>query len=267
MADFKMPESQPCQFDNSWAGRCNKPSDNGWCSEHEKLTCSSCGAKAVRSCPESTSLVCGAPLCATCVHDPFARSRHVTREVAKKAIDTWEAEEAAKIASRTNPTQRTDEHGIPLNLHELLKGDLTGYVLKPIYSLELDHGLMGYFPAIFSGTKRVVVTTDLYLLERVWHLLPVRDAKLQRQIAYVNEDIGISFVDTSEQWEKERSRPERLLKQEEFDGLRAMEEPFAWASGLIGGGSVSRERFLKKLESLAKEHDPTFVSRFEENVV
>lgn len=72
MASVKMPTSVPCQFDNSFGGKCGKPSDNGFCDDHERLPCGLCSEQAVRFCEEDavpSSLMCGVPLCATCKHE------------------------------------------------------------------------------------------------------------------------------------------------------------------------------------------------------
>jgi hypothetical protein len=92
MADVKMPESTPCQFDAKGWAPCKKPSDNGWCSEHEGLKCSSCGGQAVTNCDAQIfGLACGEPLCADCTHSYIGDATHVTKAVAeelrKKALE------------------------------------------------------------------------------------------------------------------------------------------------------------------------------------
>ena len=101
MADVKMPKSQPCQFDRGWAGRCGKPTDNGWCTEHEAVTCVVCGNHAVRECDYTGSmpLVCGAKLCADCEHEPYNPdtakfpSKHLNKSEYKKALAETSAAE------------------------------------------------------------------------------------------------------------------------------------------------------------------------------
>ena len=63
-----------CGFDMSWAGRCKKPAgESGRCQEHTGLTCVGCGATAVKSCDHTgIQFVCGANLCAGCMHAPPA---------------------------------------------------------------------------------------------------------------------------------------------------------------------------------------------------
>ncbi len=62
-------EAKQCKFILAWAGRCKKESnESGYCAEHEKEICCSCGKKATRQCAETMGLVCGAPLCDECEH-------------------------------------------------------------------------------------------------------------------------------------------------------------------------------------------------------
>ncbi len=94
MADVKMPEFQLCKFDRGWAGRCNKPSDSGLCTEHESATCVVCSDHAVRECDYtgSSPLVCGVKLCASCKHEPYNPNtarfprEHLTKEAYAEAL-------------------------------------------------------------------------------------------------------------------------------------------------------------------------------------
>lgn len=54
-----------CGFEKAWVGPCKNGKD---CTEHSKLECVSCGARATRSCDQTGQFVCGAPLCADCQH-------------------------------------------------------------------------------------------------------------------------------------------------------------------------------------------------------
>ncbi len=96
MADIqipKMPAHTPCLFQMAWVGQCKKPSDNGWCTEHEKEKCVVCGKQATHSCDYtgSSPFVCGAKLCATCGHEPYIPnevpfpSKHLNADALKKA--------------------------------------------------------------------------------------------------------------------------------------------------------------------------------------
>lgn len=61
--------SEICGFDESWVGRCKEPKP---CEKHVGLKCASCGLPAVKSCDHTGQFVCGAPLCAGCMHSPPA---------------------------------------------------------------------------------------------------------------------------------------------------------------------------------------------------
>jgi len=157
-----------------------------------------------------------------------------------------------------------EELGVPKTLFELLKSDWrsAGWELKKSYLLELKHGLMGFFPAIFSADdRRIIVTSDLHLLERVWQLLDPREATLREDVAYVNEAKGIAYYETSQPEEREDRKPIQMLTVTEFERLVAGEEeekPFRWAFGLMGGNRPSQEWFFKSLTEQASKFDSTF---------
>lgn len=72
MADTNLIPFQPCVFDRGPTGNCGSPSDNGWCTNHEGAMCVACGKHAVRACDHTGPgiLMCGAPLCEECGHEP-----------------------------------------------------------------------------------------------------------------------------------------------------------------------------------------------------
>lgn len=257
MPDVKTPKTIPCKFDH---GRCGKPTDNGLCTRHSKTRCVSCGKQATQSCDHPMGgLVCGSPLCGTCKH---VDDKHVTRSVASRIHRQKKAEEDAKVASRKSKEQRIDPKlNIPMNLFELLKGDWKskGWILSKIYLMELEHGLMGFFPALVASCdKRVVITTDLRLLEKVWKIIEPVSARLSCHVAYVNEDLVFAYVDESDQYDRENSGPLPILNEVEFKELSDDKEPFVWAPGLLGGSSMSRSDFNKLMREQAHDLDPSF---------
>jgi len=147
-----------------------------------------------------------------------------------------------------------EELGVPLNLLELLKRDAPGYALKEFYYLELDHDCMGSFPAIIAGTRHVVAATELALAFDLWQDMPPRISKLRSNSGYVNDELGIVYpMLGSADEEKERSKPLRFLTRARLDELRAANEhPFAWAPGLLGGGTSARE-MRRLIEVTARE--------------
>jgi len=62
--------NKECIFIKAWIGKCkNKTIDSErYCKEHIDMVCCSCGKKATQECPETSALVCGAPLCDNCSH-------------------------------------------------------------------------------------------------------------------------------------------------------------------------------------------------------
>lgn len=265
MADVKMPESIPCQFDAGGWSPCKKPSDNGWCSEHEGLACGSCAKQAVTECDAQIGGVqCGIPLCSDCVHGP--EGNHITEGTYNEILKRVHEEREARVASRTNPIQRMNEKfGVPATLSELLKSDpiKAGFELQYVYYLEIKHGLMGFFPAILSSDKRIIFTTDLRLLERVWKILDPRRATVRMEMAYVNRELGLFYIERNRPEEREDEEPSKLLTTTEFDKLVGSNEappPFIWTSGLWGGGSPDEEEFVEDLTKQAVRLDPNFTS-------
>jgi len=125
-------------------------------------------------------------------------------------------------------------------LGEILDQDLLGNRVGYVFYAELDHRLMGQFPAIFSDSvdvkHRIVVTTSRDLIEEVVAGLPDRRSKIMPVLALIDEEGGFVF-DTSllnaHQWEMKL--PLQLMNREEYDRLMAEGgEPFMWAPGLIG---------------------------------
>ena len=250
MADIKMPKSIPCKFEISWQGRCNRPSTNGWCSKHEELKCCSCGAKATRECDHTSSLVCGTPLCKTC-HHSLDGDGHVTGEVYEKQIQKRKQDEIALKQSRTSPVQRLDGEGNPANLFELLKQDSKGqgYLLEKVFSLQLTHSLMGFFPAMIYSHRRVIICLDLNLLVEIWKTLEPRKSQLDSLTYYVNREKGIAYVDVDRPSEREESKPEKVLTRDEYEKIKK-EDPdsIMWAPGLIGGVYFSPEQFVQYVD-------------------
>lgn len=250
MADIEMPKSIPCKFEIAWQGRCNKPSTNGWCSEHERLKCTSCGAKATRSCERTGSLVCGASLCDTCQHS-IKDGSHVTKEVFDAQVELERLERVAVEQSRSSPDQRLNSDGNPVNLFELLKQDPKGqgYLLERVFSLQLTHSLMGFFPAVIYSQRRVIICIDRNLLVEIWKTLEPRKSQLDSLTYYVNREKGIAYVDVDRPSEREESKPEKVLTRDEYEKIKK-EDPdsIMWAPGLIGGVYFSPEQFVQYVD-------------------
>lgn len=240
------PPSVPCRFNEAYRGPCGAPSDNDWCDKHESLICCCCGKKATRSCPHTSSMVCGCSLCDECEHSPNGGGIHIPSVEAKAIRQARQVEEEAREASRHSPVQRVDAKGCAVNLFELLKGPDTAFEIVRGYFLELKHGLMGFFPAIFSDDqKRIVVTLDKELISKVWRMLEPRSSKLHSVLFYVVKGHNVAFAESSD---RERSQQEYPLTEEEFDALTAQnDKPFEWASGLLNG-TMNQDSFEHLIE-------------------
>jgi hypothetical protein len=93
----------------------------------------------------------------------------VTGKVYNEQTKREVREQEALEQSKTSPEQRLNEEGNPANLFELLKKDPKeqGYRLEKVFYVQLDHGLMGFFPAVIDSQKRVVVCLDRDLLVNI----------------------------------------------------------------------------------------------------
>ncbi len=233
MADVKMPEHTPCTFALGWGRVCNKPSNNGLCSEHENLTCRSCGGKAVRSCEHAVSLVCGAPLCETCQHGQDGE--HVTAEVFSRQIQEERHFEKTGQESPAMLAKRGVPEGLPKNLFEILKGNRNGWTLTPCWTLELSHGLMGCFPAIVRDTHIRLVSTDKATVIRVWRTLEPRPSELIEFECMVNNEGTVAYPMRLDEFEQRHSLPFKLFSVANTEALLTENpEAFEWAPGLFG---------------------------------
>jgi hypothetical protein len=257
MADVKMPQSVPCQFDEGGWAPCRKPSTNGWCSKHEGMKCLSCGTQAYQSCDaQMGGLACGAALCKSCRHS-LNDSSHVSSGVLNAQIR--EREETRKTGKESDRvlTERGVPAGLPKNLKVLLKENRSEYELKRCYALEIRHGLMGYYPAVVKGTKMVIIVSNPELIFRIWKSLEPRDSELTVFEGMTREDIGVVYAMRAKDYEQEESRPHKLFSYSEVEELfKKSPEPFNWAPGLFGA-SINHRRFNEIIREAAKQHEVT----------
>ena len=127
----------------------------------------------------------------------------------------------------------------PKKLADVMSRDLAGFQLVKAYFLELEHTLMGFFPAITKKDKEMVVCLNKSLLEKVWNLLLRRSAKVVEVILLVNVHGGCFGFDIRNE-NKENTKSVHILLEEEFLSLteKSEESPFEWASGLFGVGTT-----------------------------
>lgn len=118
-------------------------------------------------------------------------------------------------------------------LSDLFGQDLAGWQIAPCYFLELDHTLMGHFPAMTAGRGGdVIYTLNKAMLQKVWRGLMPRPAKITSFMALVylyshvafSLENGIYSADT---------KPKRLISDKAIEGLSKIEYAFCWAPGFI----------------------------------
>ncbi|MDB5260555.1 MAG: hypothetical protein JWN37_786 [Candidatus Nomurabacteria bacterium] len=137
---------------------------------------------------------------------------------------------------------------VPATLKELQDGKVAGFVPTVVYFLELEHGLMGTFPALFKGTRNVVLTPDLELITDVWKLMTLRKARVSSMHFFLNHELSIAYPAVNE-LERSESIPNQILTREEFNAVLAADpKPFEWAPGLVGD-DMSREEFQRTVEA------------------
>lgn len=140
----------------------------------------------------------------------------------------------------------------PLNL-KLLKeeGKIFDYEIKPVYFLELKHGLWGFFPAIVTEPRRTIIVKDRNLLLKIWEKLTPRESVMRDVFFYIhkNEPVGYEAKHVSEEGE---STAYHLMTEEEFDLLtKENETPFKWAPGLVGN-DMSPQEFFETIQAVSE---------------
>ncbi len=137
--------------------------------------------------------------------------------------------------------------------------------IKMGHCLELEHGLMGNFPAIIKGQmegkypRPVLMFEKEPLISKVWPLMSKRESKLSSQTYYVSEELGVAFPVRMAEFMIEGAWPEpippvRFLTKEELDRIIAENpNPFEWAPGLIGP-DMNADEFIETLRAAAAKH-------------
>ena len=132
---------------------------------------------------------------------------------------------------------------LPRHLEELLNGNQEGFEVKMCYWLQLDHGLMGTFPAILKDTKIVILTHDKETIVRVWRSLKPRRSKMTTGPWMVSEQIGIAYNVPPQASDHKHSLPHKLFRRDEINTYFAVDpNPFDWAPGRIGA-QISEQWF------------------------
>jgi hypothetical protein len=141
------------------------------------------------------------------------------------------------------------ENKLPESVFELIHGNQEGYELRYGYSLELVHGLMGYFPAIYRDTREEVVSFDKDLMAEIWKSLSRRRSKLRESLFMVNFQEGVCFpIISLETYFLKESKVMRFLTKDKLSEILASNpDAFQWAPGLVGN-DMSAEEFRETLK-------------------
>jgi hypothetical protein len=126
--------------------------------------------------------------------------------------------------------------------------NLDGFRLSDGYSLELFHGLMGYFPAIIAANDKAFVCLSKSTIEKAIALLPKRRFKINKWLYLLNEKEKVAFRCESigNLWEIGRELESMfLLDQGDIVGMKSGD--LQWAPGLVSD-DMSAKEFKKTLE-------------------
>jgi len=118
-------------------------------------------------------------------------------------------------------------------LDDLWERDLAGYEIAPGYYLELEHGLMGFFPAITTRDGEIVVCLARSQLSRVLKCLPARPARIGELFLLVNKSNGLAFNLSHPRERGKWLKPFLILSEKKLASLCARENSFAWSPGLL----------------------------------
>ena len=147
--------------------------------------------------------------------------------------------------------------GVLENLQQVVDGDQEGFELRTGYSLFLDHGLMGYFPAIYKHDEEEIICFDKELIEKVWALLSPRKSKIRSELFYVNRQTGYCYaIPPDKYYGPEKMEAIEFLTQEKFEKLIAENpEPFEWAPGLVSD-DMTNEEFQRTIQAAISQLPP-----------
>lgn len=126
----------------------------------------------------------------------------------------------------------------PATLGGLFGKDLAGWQITPGHFLELQHGLMGTFPAILDdssgdGDGEMVLVIDKRLLRQVWDRVPRSKAKITTILVVANTELGVAFF-LGENFRPEQGQALKLFSAKDIAKLCEKRSPFRWAPGLFG---------------------------------
>ncbi len=196
-------------------------------------------------------LGCGAYLCDKCQHG--RDGNHVSAALYLEEQSEEQELRVSGLESERMLQERGVPLGLPKNLKELLHRNRSGYELMTCYALEIAHGLMGFFPAIQKGTKKMAIVSDKATIFRIWRSLEPSYSKLLLFEGLVNRELEVVYHMETSDFGQEQSRPLKLFSTDEVEMLfRADPNPFKWAPGILGA-STSRDNFNALILRSARE--------------
>jgi len=118
-------------------------------------------------------------------------------------------------------------------LKKVLECQLPGWAPQFGYFMEIDHNLMGVFPAIHVKTKAVVVCLQRDDLEKIWKKLPRKQVKVCKMVFLVNEEKRSAILINGPREEMADSKEFFLVRSDDRRAYCQQKDFFRWAGGLI----------------------------------
>ena len=234
-----MEEEKKCEWKIAWRGKCNEPTKNGncCCEKHQKKCCS-CGKPATRECEETGQFVCGFPLCDDCKHITFPNGSNggvgFGMRTPPKGFKTH-----IKKSEQPNWDDILEQKGISRD-----EAIAQGWQARKGFSMELKHGLMGYFPLIHKieknreGSEKIIICANRADLKTIWENLPKKKVKVSEITLLINpEETEIVVTDNK------RITSDWLHFIKELDPSWEIEETFCYSPGLISSKNESDATF------------------------
>jgi hypothetical protein len=124
---------------------------------------------------------------------------------------------------------------IPDNLMEFVSApDHDGWRLRMVYWLELEHGLMGTFSAIFKENEEEIFSLDREVMEKIQAILPARRNRMMSGLFYCNEEMRVGFlIQSGEEFYLRDSKLIRFVGPEILDDMPGLTQAIRWAPGLL----------------------------------
>lgn len=117
---------------------------------------------------------------------------------------------------------------LPEKLSDIFDLNLNEWKIGEVFLLELDHGLMGFFPAI-TKHETVIIVRDKKLLKPVWEILPRRKAKITKLLAICHSRFNFGFNIAA----GEDTESFCVFTETDIQALVGKTDSVMWASGIL----------------------------------